>query len=503
MTPPILRPYQLRTVEQTAQAARDGAKVIVIQLSTGAGKTTVMCEIARRAVDKGKKVVGIVHRRSLVEQFSGRLDEFGIDHGVVMRGHVMERSSNVQICSKDTVLSRSFRNDWMSLPPADLVFFDECRHVPFSAEYRKISDHYRNNGAVIVGVDATPVTPEGKGLAPWAESLVIGAKTSELIKGGYVLPLKCFTPDWKKKGRQRRRIAGNLVESWKDYGRDLPTVLFTSRVHHSKEACEAYNAAGIPAVHVDATTPDEDRDQFFKDMETGKYKILCSVGVISEGVDVPCLGCAQVYMEPNSITALFQRVGRVMRPHAGQKEAVFIDHSAACYYVGFPDEDIDWTLDGNVDANFADKKKKGLTAKANYCVACELWYKDDLQCPQCGRAPGPKPKSLFAPPSVQSSNELLVEAERGAPRSDFSQEEKKRHWLRCLAVAKSRSGTFGMAAQIYKTKYKEWPGEDFPCFAPLDGSYYGADWKAKVSDVYPNFGKMAKEMEPNLWNQQP
>ncbi len=94
------------------------------------------------------------------------------------------------------------------------------------------------------------------------------------------------------------------------------------------------------------------------------------------------------------------------------------------------------------------------------------------------------PRSVFAPPPTETrEGELLVEADRDVDRSAWVRDEKIKHWWRCLATAKNRDGTFAMAGVIYKRKYGEYPGDDFPCVPPRDG------WRRKISESYPEFGK--------------
>jgi hypothetical protein len=160
-------------------------------------------------------------------------------------------------------------------------------------------------------------------------------------------------------------------------------------------------------------------------------------------------------------------------------KVAIVGNSGAVFKHGFPDEDTEWTLTGNVDADYASKHKDGLTPKAFYCKHCELAYQGSPGCPQCGREPAKVPKSIFAAPPLENTNEILTEAERGGGKNVYEREEKIKHWMRCLAVAANRNGTFGMAGAIFKKKYDEFPGRDFPCIP--------ANWGLKVLDVYPKF----------------
>lgn len=486
---PTLKPFQRDTNERVIAARKAGAKVIVLCSPTGSGKTTMACDLIRRAVAKGSRVLEIVHRRRLVEQFYQRLEQFDVPYGVLMRGDRQFRpSAPVQVASRDTLLSRVVANGYLPPPPAQLVIVDEGRHAA-SPEFRRLLKPYEEQGATIVLLDATPVLPDGRGLGPWAQALVVAAKVTDLVRQGDLVPVKCFAPDRTVvRGKVRRGIAGDLVESWRQYGENLPTVLFCSRVQHSLDAVAAYNAAGIPAVHLDADTKDDDRDRAYAALETGKIKVVANVGIIKEGVDVPCLGCCQFYMDPKGRVGFLQGAGRIMRPYPGKAHGVLIDHAGAVFRHGFPDEDTEWSLDGDTDANFAARHKDGKTEKALYCKPCALLYHGSPVCPQCGRPPSKPPRSIFAAPDVDLSHEILTEADRAGERPQPGREEMVQHWYRCLAVARKRGGTFGMASAVFKQKYNRYPPEDFP----MNPATW-AERKLRVSDVYPNFGVGARQ----------
>jgi superfamily II DNA or RNA helicase len=481
---PVLREYQLDLADRVRAAIARRARIIVVQAATGAGKTVWASHIARLAWQKGKFILFVVHRRRLVNQISDTLIEFQVEHSILMRG---ERASvaSVQVASRDTMMSRCVSNKWESMPGADIVIVDEAHHAADpSSGYRQLLDYYPR--AIIILLSATPVGPDGRGLGPWAQAIECAAPTTELIRGGYLVPVKVFAPERKRKGKRfLRGIAGDLVGSWQEFAGDRPTVLFCSRVKHSQDAVKAFCDQGIPAAHVDASTPDDERDKVFDRLKSGDIKIVSNVGIIGEGVDVPELGCCQLFCEVNGRVKFLQACGRIMRPSPGKEHGILIDHSGAVFRHGFPDEDTVWTLDGNTDAEFKKKHDDGLTEKALYCKHCEIAYHGSESCPQCGRRPAPPPKSIFDPEPVRPTNEMLEEADRGGDRAAYARDELVAHWTRCIAVAYHQGGPFAMALAIYRRKYGKdvWPDDDFP-FMPQR-----FEWRMKVKDKYPNFGK--------------
>jgi superfamily II DNA or RNA helicase len=483
---PTLRPLQVDLYDRVRAARAAGARIIVVQAATGFGKNTLGAYFGARCDEQLKRALFLVHRRRLVDQISGRLNQFEVRHAVLMRGERYDAFARINVASRDTMMSRCFDNQWLPLPPADLLVIDEGHHAALpGSEYRQICDRYPN--ATIILLTATPVGPDGQGMGPWAQALVCSAPTSELVREGYLVPVRIYRPESRmRRGRPVRGVAGDLVRSWKQYAEGRPTLLFCSRVKHSTDAVAAFRAAGVRAEHMDAKTPDETRDRIFEDVAAGRIDVVSNVGIVGEGVDVPELGCVQWFCEVNSRTKWLQGNGRVMRPAPGKKDGIIIDHPGAVFRHGWPDEDTPWSLVGNADEDFAAKHKDGKTEKTHWCRACEEAYKGQLACPNCGRMPAKPPRTIFDPPPTRSRNELLVEGDRGEVRPD-GREERVRIWLRCLGMAGTTNGTFAKARVLYHKKYGEWPPRDFPC--------QHENIKAKVAEVYPRFDRR-KRREP-------
>src|SRR5579859_6674677 len=171
---PILKPLQEEHVRRIREARIAGHRIIVVQGATGYGKNTVAAYIVSQAALKAQDVLMLVHRRKLVDQISDRLMQFQVTHGILMRGEHQDKSCKIQVASRDTLLSRCVRNEWLGMPPANLVIVDEAHHAANpESEYRRILAQYPQ--ATILLLTATPVGPEGQGLGPWAQALVCAA----------------------------------------------------------------------------------------------------------------------------------------------------------------------------------------------------------------------------------------------------------------------------------------------------------------------------------------
>lgn len=468
-----LHPDQLDLIGRARARYASGVRRLLLQAPVGYGKTVVTSEIARAAVARGKRVLFLAHRRRLVSQSSRKLDDFGVFHGLLMSGEAAAAGEMVQVASRDTLLSRAVRNDWVAPPPADLVIVDEAHRV-MADDYQRLMALYPD--AYHLGVTATPARDDGRGLGGFYQALECAPPISWLVARGRLCPVRCYAPQNAGGGRAGRKLAGDPVATWLRLGEGRPTVLFASRVEHSRAACAAFLAAGVTAEHIDARTEDADREAAVARVESGATRVLCNVGVFTEGVDVPCLSCVVLLRLASSYVLFVQAVGRAMRAHPGKSDAVLIDHADAVLEHGFPDDDVRWELDegGTVEARNREDRKEGKRSQPVVCPACGMCYPAGPACPGCGAK---LPRKMM-PPALR--NQLLTEVERGLT-PERQREWRVRFWHGCLATMAYKGGTCGAAAQMYRRKYGEWPPGDFPNVAGAGRS------RDRVADVYPQY----------------
>jgi superfamily II DNA or RNA helicase len=79
-----------------------------------------------------------------------------------MANHARVNNHAVQVASIQTLTRRD-------KPQADLVIIDEC-HLSVSASFKQIVEHY--HGATIIGLTATPIRLDGRGLGEIYKEIV-------------------------------------------------------------------------------------------------------------------------------------------------------------------------------------------------------------------------------------------------------------------------------------------------------------------------------------------
>lgn len=385
-----LRPYQQQMVEALRAAFRDGYRYVLLQSATGSGKTLMFSYIVMALIRRGKRACLMVHRRELVDQLHGFLDELGIAHGIVAagyRGEMINREASVQVAC---ILSLARRlSDY---PYFDLLVVDEAHHS-VSESYRAIVASYPR--AWVLGVTATPQRLDGKGLGDLYGKLVCGPQIAELEELGFLAGSIVYTTPAPDLSRVRMlggdyvsnqlaalmsdaKLIGNAVEHWQKHAAGLPTIAFGVSVAHSKLICRRFLAAGISAVHVDGDTPDDERRAAIDGLKTGTVQVLCNCGLISEGVDVPVLGALIMLRPTKSLGLYLQMVGRAARPYPGKTRAVILDHCGNVREHGLPNEPRYWSVDG------APPRTKQ-AAPVKICPNCDATVALGCRiCPHCG-----------------------------------------------------------------------------------------------------------------------
>lgn len=408
-----LRPYQRNAAELLRRNARAKRPTVLVS-PTGSGKTITACAgVVQPWTLRGGRAIFVVHLREVVDQAAERLQSLGVDCGVIMAGRAPS-DAPVQVCSMGTLASRGAR------PAADLLVIDEC-HRASSPTYRKLVDAYP--GAAVIGLTATPIRTDGKGLCPpdgpFIE-LVQAVQPPALIRQGALVGCELYGPqqaDLQKLRRNRKglefttrsssqamqspQLIGDAVSEWLRLARGKRTVCFAVDRNHARKLTDAYDAAGVRARYVDGHTRLKARRAALDDLRRHKADVLVNVGVYTEGWDEPLLGCVQIAVPTLSLGRWLQMAGRGLRP-IGRADAQFcrsaglpipkkdrvviIDHGGNAARFGFPTAARNWTLaPRDTSAETMRAEAAAIAQRHPRCPSCAYMLPAPAaQCPQCG-----------------------------------------------------------------------------------------------------------------------
>jgi superfamily II DNA or RNA helicase len=474
--------WQWDIIEQVRGAIASGYRKILVVVPTGGGKTVIAAQIVKLAAEKGRRSMFLAHRRELIYQSADKLVNFGVDHGILMAGEYPYGAADCQVASVDTLRARCITTDKLPLPNSDVVIIDEA-HRSLAPTYVTLINHYGEE--VVIGITATPIRGDGKGLGHVYDYMVCGPSIAWMIANGYLCEPVTFAPnitdltgvkvrggDYDPKELQRamdrRSLVGGIVEHWHRLASDRPTIVFASGVKHSIHLRDEFRKAGAVAAHVDGDTSLEDRKQIIADLSVGKVQVVCNYAVFTEGFDEPSLSCNILARPTKNLGLYLQMAGRTLRVADNKENCFILDHSGNVYEHGFVQDEHDWILEEGkaLHTSKEDRQKEFDEKKPITCVKCATVYTGQLPCPHCGHIPEKYGK--FVESRSGDLMEIRAEKRKTAKKKVWTSDEKRYWYSMLLGHAQLKNKSTGWVSHTFKSKFGVWPNhyKDTPASEP-------------------------------------
>jgi superfamily II DNA or RNA helicase len=403
-----LRPYQTELVTAIRLQYQLGRRKVLAVLPTGGGKTVIFSHIAQSAARKGNRVLIAVHRQELLDQACRSLP---MPHGVIAANRGMDLSHAVQVASVQTLARRLHKlpRDFFQL-----VIIDEAHHSN-AGTWAKTLEHFQSSH--LLGVTATPIRLDGRGLGEHYQTMVEGPSAAWLTDNGYLAAAKVLAPpgfdttglrkrmgDFDTKEAEHRvgTIMGDCLSHYRKHLSGQTAIAFCCSVAHAEAVASLFQCNGIPAASIDGTMTSEQRRDLLQALGAGRIRILTSCALIGEGVDVPSVGGC-ILLRPTASTSLhLQMIGRCLRPSPGKAAAVVLDHVGNTLRLGHHLEPREWTLDG------LKKRDREAAPSVKVCPSCfAAMASQAKQCLECGHRFAPEAREL------QQVDGELVEVQSG------------------------------------------------------------------------------------------
>jgi DNA repair protein RadD len=463
MTP---RDYQSKAVADVEHAMGLGAAPLLVS-PTGAGKTVMAAVLIERAVQSGKRVLILTHRREILKQTSFKLADH--EHGLIQAGLNLDLEHPIQIASIQTLWARCMRTTKVPLPAANLIIIDEAHHVA-ARTWRKILEQYPNAGRV--GLTATPCRSDGRGLGNFFTAIIETPQIPELIEHKYLVPTIYYAPvEPNLKGVETRQgdyvisqladrmnrddLVGDIVSNWHKFAGRRKTIVFCVDVAHSVHVRDEFIKSGVKAEHIDGSTPKPERDAALVRLVSGETELVTNCMVLTEGFDAPAVSCI-VLARPTKQLGLFrQMAGRGLRPAPGKTNLLLIDHAGAVFRHGLLEDRIEWTLDvaRRADNPTHSSRSQAQTSRLIECSQCNALRTAGEPCGHCGFFPKKRPE-----PVIFREGDLALIDRNSRTVQAFSDPAERMRWHAQLTyIAAERGYRPGWAAHKYKEKFGTWP----------------------------------------------
>jgi len=382
-----LRPYQSGAIDAIFgwwDAGRQGEPLLICA-PTGSGKTVIFSELCRRVITQypGSSILILAHRKELIEQAEKRILHVWPEApvGVYAASLGRRESAEILVASRDTIAPVIDE-----IGQVTFLIIDEAHRVNNAEEgrYRAIITALKAKyeHLVVIGFTATPyrlgqgkIYGQGKLFADMAYQI----KLRTLIDAGHLVDyrfavvqdaavidtdgIKTVGGDFDEGQLEERATADGMVraaiDDWMQHAADRQaSVFFCVSILHAEMVAEELLKRGILCPVVTGKTPMQEREEALKRFDTGDFRAIANVGVLTEGWDCPRADCIVLLRPTQSASLYVQMAGRGLRLFHGKQNCLILDYAGNVERLGKP-EDAQEKEPGNKRANGKKSESEG------------------------------------------------------------------------------------------------------------------------------------------------
>lgn len=343
-----LEPFQERLLEQIAVSRERGHHANLLVSATGTGKTVMAAVDYQRLRDRlpRARLLFVAHREEILDQSLAtfrhclRAPSFGERW---VRGERPRQFEHVFASIQS--LAAAGREH---LDPAhfDVVIVDEFHHAAADS-YRRLLDHV--SPVELLGLTATPERSDGLPVLGW-----FGGRIAAELRLWDAIDQHRLSPfsycgiadhvDYRKVPWRRGRgydvdgltnlltgddvwarfVVKEAVERAADPAR-MRALGFCVSIEHARYMARVFNEARVPSVAVWGDSPDAERRDALARLAAGALRVVFSVDLFNEGVDVPAVDTILLLRPTDSPTLFLQQLGRGLRRSPGKHVCTVLD----------------------------------------------------------------------------------------------------------------------------------------------------------------------------------
>ncbi|MGE3655170.1 MAG: DEAD/DEAH box helicase family protein [Mycolicibacterium sp.] len=305
-----LEPFQERLLEKISISRNRGHHRNLLVAATGTGKTVMAAVDYGRLRDKllRSRLMFVAHRNEILDQslatFRHALRDASF--GEKWIGGSRPQHFEHVFASIQTLTAANLDN----LPPDhfDVVIVDEFHHAA-APSYRRLLDHVEP--VELLGLTATPERSDDLSILHWFDDRIAAElRLWDAIDQQRLTPFMYFgiydgldltDIPWRRGRGYDLEALSNLYTSTDAWARtvlqevmrlaDSPRTMralgFCVSIDHARFMSKLFNEHGIPAVAVWGDSVSAERVAALKDLAKGTIRVVFSVDLFNEGVDVP------------------------------------------------------------------------------------------------------------------------------------------------------------------------------------------------------------------------
>ena len=336
------RGAQIEALYALEESRAEGATKGLVQAATGVGKTYLA------AFDSAsyQRVLFVAHREEILKQAAvsfrnvRQSDDYGFFYGKQKDTDRAVIFASVATLGRKEYLTEAY------FPPDyfDYVVIDEFHHA-VNDQYQRIVNYFQPK--FLLGLTATPERMDGKNIYALCDYHVpYEISLKEAINKGMLVPFHYYgiydETDYSKLHLVRghydetelnETYIGNvtryeLIDQYYRKYRSKRALGFCCSKQHAEAMAKEFCHRGIPSVAVYSNADgaySEDRDAAIKRLKNQEIKVIFSVDMFNEGVDIPEVDLVMFLRPTESPIVFLQQLGRGLRTCKGKSYLNVLD----------------------------------------------------------------------------------------------------------------------------------------------------------------------------------
>ena len=336
------RGAQIEALYALEESRAEGAAKGLVHAATGVGKTYLA------AFDSAKyeKVLFVAHREEILKQaaLSFRNVRGSEDYGFFY-GKQKDTGKSVIFASVETLGREDYLNEeYFAEDYFDYLVIDEFHHA-VTGQYRRIVDYFKPQ--FMLGLTATPERMDGKNIYELCDyNVPYEISLKEAINKGILVPFHYYgiydETDYsglhlvkgRYDGHELTEIYQNnhkrydlIYKYYKKYHSNKALGFCCSR-QHAEEMAKEFCKRKVPAAAVYSNADGEfaeDRDIAVERLKNQEIKVIFSVDMFNEGLDIASLDMVMFLRPTDSPVIFLQQLGRGLRTYKGKEYLNVLD----------------------------------------------------------------------------------------------------------------------------------------------------------------------------------
>ena len=336
------RGAQIEALYLLEQSRRKGWDKGITVIPTGVGKTILAAFDSK----KYRRVLFVAHREEILKQAEKAFRSVrGEGNYGFFYGERKDMKCDILFATVQTLGKPEYLNE--NIFPKDYfnyIVVDEFHHAAADT-YKKIINYFTPE--FLLGLTATPDRLDDKNVYEICDyNIVYNVQLKEAVNKGWLVPFRYYgiydcmvnydnityrNGKYNEEELEKKLMIPERMELvYRNYAkyRSKRALAFCSTRYHAERMAEYFNRNGVKAVAVysgSEGTYNMDRENAIQELREGNIRIIFSVDMFNEGLDIKEIDMVLFLRPTQSPTVFLQQLGRGLRKAEGKEYLTVLD----------------------------------------------------------------------------------------------------------------------------------------------------------------------------------